>query len=163
MVHGLNILLNGKTRKSANNYAKAREFLQPMLYNKNNNLLYPKESVLIYEAYKEVWKSFGGAFKESIISKSATLALKKRGLQVEDQKRIDIYFNNEKVGVYIPDKVINEIILIEEKCKFFITIEDKKQFWYYLKATNYKLGFLINFSPKSLEFIRRIYDEARNK
>lgn len=133
-----------------------------MLYNENNNLLYPKESELIYEAYKEVWKEFGGAFKESIVSKSATLALQKRGLKVKDQKRIDIYFNNQKVGTYVPDKVINDIILIEEKSKPFITIHDKKQFWHYLKATKYKLGFLINFSPKSLEFIRRIYDKARN-
>ncbi|MCG2686918.1 GxxExxY protein [Candidatus Parcubacteria bacterium] len=134
-----------------------------MLYNKNNNLLYPRESELIYESYKEVWKNFGGAFKESVISKSATIALQKKGLTVIDQKRINIYFEYKKVGVYIPDKVINNIILIEEKCKPFITMEDKKQFWYYLKATDYKLGFLVNFSPKSLEFIRRIYDTARQK
>lgn len=133
-----------------------------MLYNKNNNLLYPKESELIYQAYKEVWKNFGGAFKESVISKSASIALEKRGLKVENQKRIDLYFDNEKVGTYIPDKVINGMILIEEKSKPFITNEDKKQFWYYMKSTNYKLGFLINFSPKSLEFLRRIYDSARN-
>jgi GxxExxY protein len=134
-----------------------------MLYNKNNNLLYPKESELIYEAYKEVWQKFGGSFKESVVSKAVTLSLKSRGLAVEEQKRIDICFGREKVGVYVPDKVINGIILIEEKCKPFIVFEDKKQFWHYLKATDYKLGFLINFSPKSLEFIRRIYDEARDK
>ena len=133
-----------------------------MLYNKNNNLLYPQESELIYQAYKEVWKNFGGAFKESIISKSATIALKNRGLKVEDQKRIDLYFDNKKVGTYVPDKIINDIILIEEKCKPFITAGDKKQFWHYMKSTDYKLGFLINFSPRSLEFLRRIYDSARN-
>ena len=132
-----------------------------MLYNTKGNLLYPQESELIYEAYKEVWKNFGGAFKESVVNKAALIALKNKGLKVENQKRIDLYFNQQKVGVYIPDKIINQIILIEEKCKQFITQEDKKQFWYYLKATDYKLGFLINFSPKSLEFIRRVYDRVR--
>lgn len=132
-----------------------------MLYNKNSNLLYPKESELIYEAYKEVWKQFKGVFKESVISNAATIALQNRGLIVETQKRINIYFDEVKVGIYIPDKIINNIILIEEKCKAFLTTEDKRQFWYYLKASEYKFGFLINFSPKSLEFLRRVYDEAR--
>jgi len=36
------------------------------------------------------------------------------------------------------------------------------QFRYYLKATNYKLGFLINFgSPYGVQIIRRVYDTAR--
>ncbi len=97
-----------------------------MLYNKNNNLLYPKESELIYEAYKEIWQKFGGAFKESVVSNAASLSLKSKGLRVEKQKRVDIYFADQKVGVYVPDKIINNIILIEEKCKPFITLEDKK-------------------------------------
>ncbi len=134
-----------------------------MLYNIKNNLLYPKESELIYKAYKEVWQQFGGAFKESIISKASLIALQKRDLKVETQKRINIYFEQNKVGVYVPDKVVNDLILIEEKCKPFVTQEDKRQFWYYLRASDYRLGFLINFSPKSLEFIRRVYDKARNK
>ena len=63
----------------------------------------------------------------------------------------------------MPDKVVNEIIILEIKCKPFLVKEDEKQFWRYLKATDYKLGFLINFSPKTLEIKRRIYDLARNK
>lgn len=91
------------------------------------------------------------------------IALKNKGLKVEGQKRIDIYFNDQKVGVYIPDFVINESILIELKCKPFLAQEDDRQFWRYLKATNYPLGFLINFSPAKIEFRRRIYEKARNK
>lgn len=40
--------------------------------------------------------------------------------------------------------------------------EDEKQFWRYLKATDYKVGFLINFGNK-LEIKRRVYDTARDK
>jgi len=87
----------------------------------------------------------------------------KNGFIVENQKRIDIYYNNKKIGTYIPDKIIDSIILLELKCKPFITREDKKQFWYYLKASSYKLGLLINFGSKNLEIHRRIYDKARQK
>ena len=51
------------------------------------------------------------------------------------------------------------LIILELKCKPFISKEDEKQFWRYLKATPYRLGFLINFSPKKLEIKRRIFRE----
>ena len=131
--------------------------------NIRDDLLYKEESAKIIDACKEVYKEFGGSFKESVVDNALTVALEKKGLVVNSQKRIDIYFSGTKVGVYIPDKVINEIIILEIKCKPFLVKEDEKQFWRYLKATDYKLGFLINFSPKTLEIKRRIYDLARNK
>ena len=116
---------------------------------------------IIRSACSDIWKNFGGAFKESIIDKALAIALENRGLCVENQKRIDIYFDGKKVGTYVPDKIINDIILIELKCKQFLLIEDKKQFWHYLKASNYKVGLLINFSPRRVEIYRRVYDKAR--
>ena len=110
-----------------------------------------------------MWNQFGGAFKESIVDNALTLAPKDNGLSIEDQKRIEVYFNGKKVGTYVINKVVNNAIIIEMKCKKFITVEDKKQFWYYLKASQYKVGYLINFGPKQTEIVRRIYDTARTK
>ena len=126
-----------------------------------DDFLYKEETYRIRGACFKVWKEFGGAFKESIVDKALTEELLKNNLQVEDQKRIDIYYNNKKVGTYVPDKIINNSIILELKCKPFITREDKRQFWYYLKASPYKLGLLINFGTKNLEIYRRIYDKAR--
>ena len=131
--------------------------------NLRNDLLYQEESGRIIEACREVYKAFGGSFKESVVDKALTVALEKQGLSVESQKRINLYFSGVNVGVYVPDKVVNGKIMIEVKCKPFISKEDEKQFWRYLKATEYKLGFLINFSPSKMEIKRRIYDLARNK
>ena len=85
----------------------------------------------------------------------------KRNLKVEDQVRINVYFDGKKVGVYVPDKIVNDTVLVEVKCKPFLTQEDKRQFWLYLKGSKYKLGLLINFGPKKLEIERRVYDKAR--
>jgi GxxExxY protein len=134
-----------------------------MSFNKIQDYLYEKEMQSIRIACSEVWKNFGGAFKESIIDKALTIALEKQKLKVDDQKRIDIYFEEKKVGTYIPDKIVNNVILIELKCKPRLLQEDKKQFWYYLKASPYKVGLLINFGPRKLEICRRIYDKARRK
>ncbi|MFH1822486.1 MAG: GxxExxY protein [Patescibacteria group bacterium] len=124
-------------------------------------LLYEKESYEIRGACFAIWKKFGGAYKETIIDKSLTIELKKRNLKVEDQKRINVYYDGKRVGAYVPDKVINDKILVEVKSKEFITKQDEKQFWDYLKASNYKLGFLINFGTNKLEIKRIVYDTAR--
>jgi len=128
-----------------------------------DDFLYKEQTYKIRGACFKIWKEFGGAFKESIIDKALTEELLKNGFVVENQKRIDIYYNNKKIGTYIPDQIIDSIILLELKCKPFITREDKKQFWHYLKASSYKLGLLINFGSKNLEIHRRIYDKARAK
>ena len=125
------------------------------------DFLYERETYLIRGACFKVWKEFGGAFKEKIIDRALATELKDAGLKVESQKRINIYYKGKKIGIYIPDKIINNAILLEIKCKPFLTKEDERQFWLYLKGSKYKLGLLINFSPKELNIRRRIYDKAR--
>lgn len=124
--------------------------------------LYKEESFKIGDACKSVWKQFGSAFKESIVDKALTIALNDLGLSVDNQKRITVVFAGRTVGTYIPDKVVNGKILLEVKSKPFLVKEDEKQFWRYLKATPYRVGFLVNFGNR-LEIKRRVYDTAREK
>ncbi|MCD6528552.1 GxxExxY protein, partial [bacterium] len=84
-----------------------------------------------------------------------------KGYKVEREKRINIYHRGKKVGTYIPDLVVNDIILIELKCKPSLTMQDRKQFWTYLKGSKYKLGFLVNFgNPNGVEIERRIFTKS---
>ena len=126
-------------------------------------LLYEEESYQIRGACFEVWKQFGSAYKESVICKALLLEFKEMDLIVEQQKRIDVFYKEDKVGVYIPDFVINDKIIVEIKVKPFIIQEDKKQFWYYLRGSPYMLGFLVNFGTRKLEIVRRVYEKARMK
>jgi GxxExxY protein len=126
-------------------------------------LLYEDLTYKIRGACFWVYREFGGAFKEGIVDKALTKELQDRGLKVEDQKRINIYYRGEKVGVYIPDKIVDEKILLEIKCKPGLIKSDQEQFWKYLKGSTYKLGLLINFGPERLEIKRIIYDKIREK
>jgi|GEM_PF-324954 len=127
------------------------------------DFLYEEESYKIRGAAFEVWKTFRGIFKEKIVDRALRRELENRGLKIENQKKINIYYKEEKVGIYVPDFVINDKILIEIKGKPFLTKEDERQFWYYLRGSQYRLGFLINFGSEKLEVRRRIYDKAREK
>lgn len=121
------------------------------------NLLYENESYKIRGACFSVYNSLGGGIKESIIQRALTKDLKALEFNIDNQKRIDIKYKGEKIGTYIPDLVINNKIIIELKSKPFITKEDEKQFWGYIKGSGFKLGFLINFGHQRLTIKRYIY------
>ena len=125
------------------------------------NLLYKETTYKIRGACFKVWREFGGAFKEKVVERALEEELKSLGLKVESQKSIDILYNSKKIASYIPDQIINDLVLIEIKCKPFLTREDERQFWLYLKGSEYKLGLLINFGSEKLEIKRRVYDKAR--
>jgi GxxExxY protein len=57
---------------------------------------------------------------------------------------------------YIADFVIEDSIIVELKTKSELTGVDEAQLLNYLKCTGHKLGLLINFGGKSLEWNRKI-------
>jgi GxxExxY protein len=119
-----------------------------------DDFLYEEESYKIRGACFKVYNSLGGGIKEKIIEKALTEELISQSFTVENQVRIDVLYNDKKIGTYVPDIVVNGEIMIELKSKPFISREDENQFWGYLKGSNYKLGFLMNFGSQKLT-IRR--------
>jgi GxxExxY protein len=126
--------------------------------------LYKEESYVIRGGAFEIYKQFRNRHKEVIYQRALIEYLGAKGLEIEKEKQIPIYFQSKKVGIYVPDIVVNNLIFVELKCKPRITRDDVKQFWYYLKCSSYKVGYLINFgSSNGVQIIRRVYDTAREK
>jgi GxxExxY protein len=128
-----------------------------MAEKKVHEFLYEEDYYKIRGSCFNVYNVLGGGIKENIIARALSKELSVQGLEIENQVRIDVFYLNEKIGTYIPDIVVNSKIIIELKSKPFLTNEDEKQFWGYLKGSNYKLGFLINFSPQKLIIKRFVY------
>ena len=121
-------------------------------------LLYKQESYIIQGVAFDLYKQFRNRHKEKVYQKAFYYGLKDKNLEVNREKRIDIYYNERKVGTYTPDLAIDDKILIELKLKLKLTLDDIKQFWYYLKNSNFKVGYLINFGTSDgVQIIRRVY------
>lgn len=121
-------------------------------------LLYENESYNIRGLIYNIYKKFRNYHKELIYHNALFNDLIELNYQVDKNKKISIYHKEKKVGIYIPDLVINDIIVVELKCKPRITIDDRKQFWHYLKASKYKLGLLVNFgAADGVEIERKIF------
>ena len=130
-----------------------------MVKKKVPDFLYEEDSYKIRGACFKVYNALGGGIKEKIIELALSKELKAQKMTAENQARIDVIYNNEKIGVYIPDIVVNDKIIIEIKSKPFIRKEDEKQFWGYLKGSKYKLGFLVGFTPQKLVIKRYIHTQ----
>ena len=128
-----------------------------MVKRKVPDFLYEEDSYKIRGACFKVYNTLGGGIKEKIIVRALAKELMTQGLTVENQVRIDIVYSNEKIGVYIPDLVVNNKIIIEVKSKPYLTKEDENQFWGYLKGSIYKLGFLVIFTPRKLIIKRFVH------
>ena len=107
-----------------------------------SKLLYEDESYKIRGACFDVYNTLGGGIKEQIIERALKKELEIRNLTVSNQERISVFYKSEKIGVYVPDIVVNNSIIIELKSK-------------------YKLGFLINFGPQKLVIKRFVYTGIR--
>lgn len=144
---------------------RLRRIMQKLTQNNaENKLLYPQESFLIRGCCFNLYKELGCQHKEAIYQRGLEIKLENAGLEVNRELRISVKVEGKFVGNYTPDFVINNSILIELKAKSMLTKQDIQQFWHYLKTTNYKLGFLINFGkPGGVQIIRRVYDTARRK
>jgi len=128
-------------------------------------LLHREESYIIRGVAFDVYKALGHAHKEKIYQNAMTLGLLRcSALSIERERRIPVHYAGKQVGVYIPDIVVNQKILLELKAKPLLLKEDLRQFWEYLKGSEYRLGFLINFGdPRGVKIARRVYDTARNQ
>ncbi|MFH1462607.1 MAG: GxxExxY protein [bacterium] len=120
-------------------------------------LLFEKETYKIRGACFDVYNVLGGGIPEKIIQRALFNELTTAGFVVNKERKIDVFYKQQKVGVYIPDMVVNNKIIIEVKSKPQITKEDLKQFWGYLKGSGYLLGFLVAFTPQELIIKRFVY------
>lgn len=120
------------------------------------NFLYEDLSYKIRGACFNVHNNLGGGHKEGIYQKALAIELEKSGIKFEREKSLAIKYENESIGVYRPDFLINGEIILELKAVDFMPKDYEVQLLHYLKSTKLSLGFLINFSPKKVEIRRRI-------
>jgi len=125
-----------------------------------STLLYADLTYKIRRAVFDVFNTLGPGHKESVYQKALAKEFSSQKIQYLSEKSLDVFYKGDKVGVYKPDFIVEDRVVVEIKALGFFPQEAKKQLDYYLRGTNYKLGLLINFGPK-LTIIRRIYESAR--
>lgn len=110
----------------------------------------------IIKCFYAVYNTLGYGFLEKVYENSLLIELKLRGLKVEAQRQIDVFYADEKVGVYFADLIVEDTVIVEIKASDALCEENEFQLINYLKASDIEIGLLLNFGKKP-EFKRKIF------
>lgn len=118
-------------------------------------IILKEESYKIIGACIEVHKKLGCGFLESVYAEALELEFKKAEIPYEREKKLPVYYETKKLNKYFrADFVCNGTIIVELKATKFSTELDILQTLNNVKATQFKLGLLINFGTPSLSYKR---------
>lgn len=106
----------------------------------------------IFESALEVHKIMGPGLLESVYEYCLWKELNMRGVFAERQVPVPLFYKNEDLGKeYRIDILVEKEIIIELKVAESITPLYEAQIISYLKLTDKKMGFLINFNTPLLK------------
>ena len=108
-----------------------------------------------------VHNTLGFGFLESVYHNAMVIELKKQQMAVESEKALKVYYENEVVGDFYVDLLVENDIVVELKSVKRLIKEHEVQLVNYLNGLNKEIGLLINFSPSEVE-VKRKYREASN-
>ena len=113
-------------------------------------MLYPQLTENIIRAFYKVYNLLGFGFLEKVYENAMYIELTKMGYKVEKQRCIKVFYENNIVGEYYADIVVESQVIIELKAVDSLQNIHQAQLLNYLKATGYKIGLLVNFThPKA--------------
>ena len=107
-------------------------------------------------SFYTVYNTLGYGFLEKVYENALIHELKKRGLRVQQQMPIHVYYDGELVGEYFADLLVEDKVILELKAAEDIAAQHKAQLLNYLKATEIEVGLLLNFGPEP-KFARKIF------
>ena len=117
----------------------------------NKDIIFKDLSYEIMAAAYEVHNTLGSGFLEKVYENALLIELQTRGLNVAAQKELDVFYRNQRVGLYVTDIVVNNEVVLELKATEFLQKAHEAQLLNYLKCTGCRLGILINFGKERVE------------
>ena len=85
---------------------------------------------------------------------------KREGIPAVSQFAIKVFYENETVGEYFADILVDNKVVVEIKASKTLALDNEAQLLNYLKATDIEVGLLLNFGPKP-EIKRKVFDNLR--
>ena len=106
----------------------------------------------IVDAATQVHATLGPGFLESIYGRALLAELRGRGLAIERERQIKIWYGSQLVGKHSLDLVVAGTAIVELKANHGLIPVHVAQLRSYLQATNYPFGLLLNFGATALQW-----------
>ena len=111
-------------------------------------------------AYK-VFNTLGFGYLESVYRKAMVIELSKDGLNVEEEKTLQVLYDDIVVGNFSADLFVEDMVVVELKSVQNTVEAHEVQLVNYLNGLKKEIGLLINFGPSGVQ-VKRKYREIQS-
>ena len=124
---------------------------------KSKEFPFKDETYAIIGCCMEVHSELGHGFLEAVYQEALEIVFKSKNIPYEREKILHIFFRGIILDKwYVADFICFNEIIVELKACESLTPKDVAQVLNYLKATQKKLGILVNFGASQLQYKRII-------
>ena|ERR1041385_3167584 len=122
--------------------------------NEDNRLLLKEEVYEIVGAAMEVLNELGHGLHEKPYENALVVEFGLRKIPFKQQPNFEVLYKGHKVGLFIPDLIAFDAVIVDTKVIDCITDIERGQMLNYLKITKLRVGVILNFKHARLEWER---------
>jgi len=126
----------------------------------NSDYKYKELTEKIIGIFYKVYNNLGYGFLENVYENAMMIDFIKGNIPAVSQYAIKVFYEDEIVGEYFADILVDGRVIVEIKAVKNLALEHEAQLLNYLKATDKEVGLLLNFGPKP-EAKRKVFDNFR--
>ena len=120
------------------------------------SIVYPELSYRIIGIIFKIFNQIGYGYQEKHYQRALASELGKQGIKYEREKEIKIKYNDELIGKYYLDFLVEDKMILELKVVSELQKRNLRQTLEYLNTTGLKLAILVNFTPNGVQYRRVI-------
>jgi GxxExxY protein len=102
----------------------------------------------------EVINELKPGLDEKLYENALVLELLGRGHRVDQQRRFDVYYKGQLIGVLVTDLIVDDLVLVDAKVVTDFCEAHIAQMVGYLAKTGLQVALVINFKHASLKWKR---------
>ena len=102
----------------------------------------------------EVLNTFGHGLVEKPYENALVVEFGLRKIPFRQQPSFDVLYKGRQVGLFVPDLIAFDTIVVDTKVLDRITDHEKGLMLNYLRITNSRVGVILNFKRPKLEWER---------
>jgi GxxExxY protein len=124
------------------------------MHTNDDKLLFKEEVFRIVGCAIEVLNTLGHGLVEKPYENALVVEFGLRGLPFQQQPSFDIIYKGHKIGLFIPDLIAFNAVVVDAKVIDRITDHERGLMLNYLRTTNLRAGVILNFKRSKLEWER---------
>ena len=117
-------------------------------------LLFKQEVFQIISCAIEVLNALGHGIVEKPYENALVVEFGLRKIPFRQEPAFDVFYKGTKVGLFVPDLIAFESVVVDTKVIDQITDRERGLMLNYLRITNLRVGVMLNFKYRKLEWER---------